>query len=108
MPDRNDAVALLEEWVQNEGLRKHMYSVEAAVRHYARMRGADEELWGLAGLLHDLDWEKDPDQHPLTAVEHLRSLGYPEEVLQAILAHRSEFTGVEPKSDREKVLVRGG
>ncbi len=105
MPDRNDAVALLEEWVQNEGLRKHMYSVEAAVRHYARMRGADEEIWGLAGLLHDLDWEKDPDQHPLTAVEHLRSLGYPEEVLQAILAHRSEFTGVEPKSDLEKVLV---
>ena len=105
MPNRNDAVALLEEWVQNEGLRKHMYSVEAAVRHYARMRGADEEIWGLAGLLHDLDWEKDPDQHPLTAVEHLRSLGYPEEVLQAILAHRSEFTGVEPKSDLEKVLV---
>ena len=105
MPDRNDAVALLEEWVQNEGLRKHMYSVEAAVRHYARMRGADEDIWGLAGLLHDLDWEKDPDQHPLTAVEHLRSLGYPEEVLQAILAHRSEFTGVEPKSDLEKVLV---
>lgn len=105
MPDRNDAVALLEEWVQNEGLRKHMYSVEAAVRHYARMRGADEEIWGLAGLLHDLDWEKDPDQHPLTAVEHLRSLGYPEEVLQAILAHRSEFTGVEPKSDLEKFLV---
>lgn len=105
MPDRNDAVALLEEWVQNEGLRKHMYSVEAAVRHYARMRGADEDIWGLAGLLHDLDWEKDPDQHPLTAVEHLRSLGYPEEVLQAILAHRSEFTGVEPKSDLEKFLV---
>lgn len=105
MPDRNDAVALLEEWVQNEGLRKHMYSVEAAVRHYARMKGADEDIWGLAGLLHDLDWEKDPDQHPLTAVEHLRSLGYPEEVLQAILAHRSEFTGVEPKSDLEKFLV---
>lgn len=105
MPDRNDAVALLEEWVQNEGLRKHMYSVEAAVRHYARMKGADEHIWGLAGLLHDLDWEKDPDQHPLTAVEHLRSLGYPEEVLQAILAHRSEFTGVEPKSDLEKCLV---
>jgi putative nucleotidyltransferase with HDIG domain len=105
MPDRNDAVALLEEWVQNEGLRKHMYSVEAAVRHYARKRGEDEDIWGLAGLLHDLDWEKDPDQHPLTAVEHLRSLGYPEEVLQAILAHRSEFTGVEPKSDLEKFLV---
>jgi putative nucleotidyltransferase with HDIG domain len=105
MPDRNEAVALLEEWVENESLRKHMYAVEAAVRHYARMRGEDEDLWGLAGLLHDLDWEKYPENHPLTAVEHLREAGYPEEVLQAILAHRSEFTGVEPTSDLDKVLV---
>ena len=105
MPDRSDAVALLEEWVDHEGLRRHMYAVEAAVRHYARIRGVDEELWGLAGLLHDLDWEKHPDQHPLTAVEHLRSLGYAEEILQAILAHRSDFTGVEPESELDKVLV---
>ena len=105
MPDRSDAVTLLEEWVENDGLRKHMYSVEAAVRHYARIRGEDEELWGLAGLLHDLDWEKNPDNHPITAVEHLRELGYPEEVLQAILAHRSDFTGVEPTSELDKVLV---
>lgn len=105
MPDRNEAVALLEEWVENEGLRKHMYAVEAAVRHYARMRGADEDLWGLAGLLHDLDWEKHPERHPLTAVEHLRSLGYPEPVLHAILAHRSDFTGVEPETELDKVLL---
>jgi len=105
MPDRTDAVALLEEWVDNEGLRKHMYAVEAAVRHYARLRGGDEDLWGLAGLLHDLDWEKHPDRHPLEAVEHLRSLGYPEEVLHAILAHRSEFTGVEPESELDRVLL---
>jgi putative nucleotidyltransferase with HDIG domain len=105
MPDRSDAVALLEEWVDNEALRRHMYAVEAAVRHYARLRGADEELWGLAGLLHDLDWEKHPDQHPLTAVDHLRSAGYPEEVLHAILAHRADFTGVDPESELDKVLV---
>ena len=105
MPDRAQAVALLEEWVENDGLRKHMYSVEAAVRHYARLRGADEDLWGLAGLLHDLDWEKYPDEHPLRAVEHLRELGYPEEVLHAILAHRSDFTGVEPETDLDKVLI---
>jgi len=105
MPDRAQAVALLEEWVENDGLRKHMYAVEAAVRHYARMRGADEDLWGLAGLLHDLDWEKYPDRHPLTAVEHLRTLGYPEEVLHAILAHRSDFTGVEPETELDKVLI---
>jgi len=105
MPDRSNAVALLEEWVDNEGLRRHMYAVEAAVRQYARIRGFDEELWGLAGLLHDLDWEKHPDQHPVTAVEHLRSLGYAEEILQAILAHRSDFTGVEPASELDKVLI---
>ena len=105
MPDRNDAVALLEEWVENEGLRKHMYAVEAAVRHYARMRGEDEELWGLAGLLHDLDWEKYPENHPITAVDHLREAGYPEEILHAILAHRAAFTGVEPTTELDKVLV---
>jgi putative nucleotidyltransferase with HDIG domain len=105
MPDRNEALALLGEWVKNEGLRTHMLAVEAAVRHYARLRGGDEETWGLAGLLHDLDWESHPDTHPLTGVESLRSRGYPEEVVTAILAHRSEFTGVEPKSELDKVLV---
>jgi predicted hydrolase (HD superfamily) len=105
MPTRNDAVALLEQWVDNEGLRKHMYAVEAAVRHYAGLRGGDRETWGLAGLLHDLDWEKHPEDHPRKAVEHLRGLGYPEEVLHAILAHRSDFTGVEPESELDKVLV---
>lgn len=105
MPDRADAVALLEEWVENDGLRKHMYSVEAAMRHYAKLRGEDEDTWGLAGLLHDLDWEKHPEEHPLKAVEHLRGLGYPEDVLHAILAHRSDFTGVEPETDLDKYLV---
>jgi putative nucleotidyltransferase with HDIG domain len=105
MPDRNDALRLLESWVANEGLRKHMLAVEASVRHYAKLRGADPDAWGLAGLLHDLDWEKHPDQHPLVAVEHLRSLGYSEEVLHAIQAHRADFTGVQPTSDLDKVLV---
>lgn len=105
MPDRADAVQLLEEWVENQGLRKHMYSVEAVMRHYARKRGENEETWGLAGLLHDLDWERHPDEHPLKAVEALRELDYPEEVLHAILAHRSGFTGVEPESDLDKYLV---
>jgi len=105
MPDRAEAVRILEEWVENEGLRKHMYAVEAAVRHYARLRGADEDVWGLAGLLHDLDWEKHPEEHPRVAVDHLRGLGYPEEVLHAILAHRPDFTGVEPESELDKVLM---
>jgi putative nucleotidyltransferase with HDIG domain len=105
MPDRRDALLLIREWVENEGLRNHMMAVEAAVRHYARLRGADEELWGLAGLLHDLDWEKYPEEHPLPAVEELRERGYPEEVLHAILAHRSDHTGVEPETELDRVLV---
>jgi predicted hydrolase (HD superfamily) len=78
--------------------------VEAAVRFYARQFGADEEEWGLAGLLHDLDWEKYPDEHPVRAVDELRRRGYPEEVLHAILAHRADFTGVEPETQLDRVL----
>ena len=81
-----------------------MRSVEAAVRHYAGLRGADADVWGLAGLLHDLDWEKHPETHPVRAVEHLREAGYPEEVCHAILAHRPDYTGVEPDSELDRVL----
>jgi predicted hydrolase (HD superfamily) len=105
MPGRDDAVRLLEEWVDNPALRNHMRCVEVAVRDYARRFGEDEETWGLAGLLHDLDWEKYPDEHPKRAVEELRARGYPEEVLHAILAHRSDFTGVEPDSLLDRTLV---
>jgi putative nucleotidyltransferase with HDIG domain len=105
MPTRQEAVRTLEEWVDNPALRGHMYAVEAAVKSYARQYGEDEDLWGLAGLLHDLDWEKYPDEHPNRAVAHLREAGYPEEVLHAILAHRSDFTGVEPETRLDRTLV---
>ena len=105
MPTREDAVQLMNQWVDNAGLRNHMRSVEVAVRWYARQRGADEDLWGLAGLLHDLDWEKYPDEHPLRAVDALRERGYAEEVLHAILAHRPDFTNVAPESDLDRVLI---
>jgi len=104
MPDRDDAVTLLHRWVENEGLRKHMYAVEAAVRHYARKMGAEEEVWGLAGLLHDLDWERHPEVHPMKGVEALKEGGYPEEVIHAVLAHRPEYTGVQPETDLDRVL----
>jgi putative nucleotidyltransferase with HDIG domain len=81
-----------------------MYGVEAAVRFYARKLGADEEAWGLAGLLHDLDWEKFPEEHPLKGVEALKEGGYPEEVIHAVLSHRPEFTGVEPETELDRVL----
>ena len=104
MPTRDEALALMEQWVENQGLRNHMKSVEAATRWYARQQGEDEEVWGLAGLLHDMDWEKHPDDHPLRAVDELRSLGYPEEVLHAILAHRADFTGVQPETPLDRTL----
>lgn len=81
-----------------------MLAVEAAVRHYAGLRGGDPEVWGLAGLLHDLDWERHPEEHPLKAVEELRERDYPPEVIQAILAHRPDFTGVEPSTELDRVL----
>lgn len=105
MPSREEALELLGEWVENPGLRNHMKAVEAAVRSYARRFGKDEETWGLAGLLHDLDWEKHPDEHPLRAVEALRARGFPEEVLHAILAHREDFTGVEPETLLDRTLL---
>lgn len=104
MPDRDDAIELLHEWVDNPNLRAHMFAVEAAVRHYAELRDADPEVWGLAGLLHDLDWESHPEEHPLKAVEELERRGYPDEITHAILAHRADFTGVEPESELDKVL----
>ena len=104
LPDRADGLALLESWVENEGLRKHMLAVEAALRHYARMLGEDEELWGQSGLLHDLDWEKHPDEHPNRAVAELERRGYPQELIRAIQAHAPDRTGVEPESKLDKVL----
>lgn len=104
MPDREDALELLHQWVDAEGLRAHMLSVEAAVRHYAELKGADPDVWGLAGLLHDLDWEKYPDEHPLRAAALLRERGYPDEVVHAIEAHRPDVTGVEPETELDRVL----
>ncbi len=107
---RDDALALMHDYTQNENLRRHMYAVEAAMRAYARKVGADEELWGLTGLLHDFDYERWPndqhkpdDEHPVTGVSILRDKGYPEEMLQAILGH-AEYTGVARESLLAKTL----
>jgi len=89
MPTRADALALLHEHVKDQGLIRHMLCVEAAMRAYARKLGQDEETWGVAGLLHDFDYERWPNapDHPLKGSEILRARGYPEEVRYAILAH---------------------
>ena len=104
IPDRARSLALLESWVEHEGLRKHMLAVEAAVRHYARMNDEDEELWGAAALLHDLDWERHPDEHPMRGVAELEARGYPNDVIRAVRAHAPDRTGVEPETLMERVL----
>lgn len=94
--NRQEAWQIVEEHVQQGGLRRHMLAVEAAMRFYADKLGADRELWGLAGLLHDYDWEIHPTlgSHPQEGVALLRARGCPEPVVQAILAHNEEGTGV--------------
>jgi predicted hydrolase (HD superfamily) len=104
LPDRSEAVALLHEWVENDGLRKHMLGVEAAMRHYARLHGENEDLWGLSGLLHDLDWEKFPDEHPRRAVEEFRERGYAEDLINAVLSHAPNRTGRQPETLLDRTL----
>jgi putative nucleotidyltransferase with HDIG domain len=89
LPSREQALALLHEWVATPNLRKHCYAVEAAMRAYARKLGGDEERWGLTGLIHDFDWERHPDleRHPMQGVAALRAAGWPEDVCRAVLGH---------------------
>jgi putative nucleotidyltransferase with HDIG domain len=106
MPTREDAWQLVCDWTESDSLRKHMLAVEAAVRAYARRLGGDEELWGIAALVHDLDYERYPDLetgHPRHGVEELRNRGYPEEVIHAVLGH-ADFMGVPRESALDKAL----
>jgi putative nucleotidyltransferase with HDIG domain len=86
---REEALALVREYVKNEGLVRHMLSVEAAMRFYAEKFGEDIERWGLIGLLHDFDWEIHPtlEQHPQDGAPILRERGVPEDIIQDILSH---------------------
>jgi putative nucleotidyltransferase with HDIG domain len=92
--NRANAFALLNEYVQNPSLVKHMLAVEAAMRSYARKLNQDEDKWGIVGLLHDFDYERwpDPPDHPLKGSEILRGNGYPEDVIYAILSHADYLT----------------
>ncbi|MGN6547585.1 MAG: HD domain-containing protein [Aureliella sp.] len=99
MAQRDDDLALLDEYVKNPSLKRHMLAVEAAVRAYARKFGEDEELWGRVGLLHDFDYERWPDApaHPLEGSKILRERGYPEEVIYAILSHADYLADQFPR-----------
>jgi len=110
LPDRATGLALMEAWTPNLSLRRHMLAVEAAMRAYATHFGEEVERWGLAGLLHDFDYERFPNdaqaadaEHPSEGVRHLRTLGYPEDICQAILGH-APFTGVARESQMAKAL----
>ena len=91
MTDRDYEIALdlLHTWTKGDSLRRHAYAVEAAMAEYARIGGADEYLWRITGLLHDMDYDKHPtpEEHPFVGIKALRELGSPEEMLEAILGH---------------------
>jgi putative nucleotidyltransferase with HDIG domain len=103
--NREESWKLLCEWTESDSLRKHMLAVEAAMRAYARKFGADEEKWGITGLLHDMDYEKHPtpDEHPMVGVRELESRGYPEDVLHAIKGH-AEYLDVPRDTLMAKTL----
>lgn len=105
LPDRNEALALLHEYTQGAGLRRHALAVEAAMRAHARRLGADEHDFGLVGLLHDFDYERwpEPADHPFRGSEILEAKGYPEWLRRAILSH-GNHTGVPRFTDLEKCL----
>jgi putative nucleotidyltransferase with HDIG domain len=105
-PTREDAWNLVCEWIASDSLRKHVLGVEAAMRAYARQGGEDEELWGITGLVHDLDYERYPDLdtgHPRHALKELEARGYPSDVIDAVAGH-AEFLGVPRETPLAKTL----
>ena len=110
LPTRDDALALVHEYTASDSLKKHMLSVEASMRAYAEKNGEDVEAWGLAGLIHDFDYEKFPndahsatEEHPAEGVRILRAKGWPEEILDAVMGH-AQYSGVPRVSAMSKTL----
>jgi putative nucleotidyltransferase with HDIG domain len=103
---RDQAWDLFCTWTESESLRRHVLAVEAAMRAYARKFGADEEQWGLVGMLHDLDYERHPDLetgHPRVALEELRRQGFSDEFVRAVASH-ADFLEVPRETPMEKTL----
>jgi putative nucleotidyltransferase with HDIG domain len=110
IPSRDDALALVHEYTASDSLRKHMLAVEAAMRAYAEKNGDDVERWGLAGLIHDFDYERFPndahsatEEHPAEGVRILRERGWPDDILEAILGH-AQYSGVPRVTSMAKTL----
>jgi putative nucleotidyltransferase with HDIG domain len=101
--NREQALAILYDYTETDSLRKHAYAVEAAMRAYAQKYNEDPELWGAVGLIHDFDYEKYPEDHPMKGNEILAKKGIPEEIRNVIMGH-AEFTGVSRDTLMAKVL----
>jgi putative nucleotidyltransferase with HDIG domain len=103
--ERDQALAIVHEFVQNQNLRRHMIAVEAAMRAYAKYFGEDPDDWGLVGLLHDFDWEIHPslEGHPQNGAPILRERGVPEHIIRCILSH-ADHTGVPRQTLMERAL----
>ncbi|MDR3332776.1 MAG: HDIG domain-containing protein [Synergistaceae bacterium] len=104
---REESIEFFKEHNKDDMYMRHALAVEAAMKHFARLYGEDEDLWGRVGLLHDIDWETTQSVeagHPVKGGEMLRERGYDEDFIRAVLAHGWEFSGVEPKNRMEKTL----
>src|SRR6266446_2813432 len=104
------ALAILQEWIQSESLRKHCYAVADSMKHFAQLRGEDVDLWEAVGLLHDMDYERHPnlernstEGHPFVGVAWLREHGWSEEICRAILSH-ADYSGISRATSLEKTL----
>jgi len=104
------ALSILHEWVQSESLRKHCYAVADSMKHFARLRSADADVWEAVGLLHDMDYERHPnlehsstEGHPFVGVAWLCDHGWSEEICRAILSH-ADYSGVSRETLLEKTL----
>jgi len=104
-PTHDEALSLLKEFNKSESLLKHAYSVEGVMRYIARKIGEDEEKWGIIGLVHDLDYERFPEQHCKKSREILEERGWPEEYIRAIVSHGWGIcSDDEPQTEMEKTL----
>ena len=103
--DRAEAITLLQEHAKGEVLIRHAVAVEACMRAAAQKLGEDEERWGIAGMLHDFDWDvcPTPEEHPEFGAQILRDRGYPDDIVRAVLSH-GNHTGVTRESPMEKTL----
>jgi len=105
IPTRNDTLRLLHEYNQSDSLRKHAYAVEGVMRYFAKKNGENEEKWGIIGLIHDLDYEKYPDQHCTKTKEILENNNWPKEYIRAVISHGWGIcSDIEPQSTLEKTL----